>query len=595
MGTVSLSEIPSILRKAALDGLPHLKIAILRNVMLEPIEPYLRYFAYTSGINAQVHFGQFDNIFQEATDPASRLWSEQADIVLVFSKLESLSSRLASSFPGLRPDEIKDECEHVQAFVTGTLDGLRRHCSAAILWHGFEMPAYPALGIHDSQIDDGQTGVIRGLNSFLRNSLRKTANANFVDLDVCLARLGIEAFYDLRLWQISRAPYSRKALELIAAEDMKFIRALHGKFKKCLVLDCDNVLWGGSIGEEGLQGITLAQDYPGSTYYQFQHEVLSLYNRGVILALCSKNNAADVWEVFHKHPNMIIKEEHIAAAQINWNDKASNLRRIAEDLNIGLDSMVFVDDSDFEVQLVRELVPEIEVIHLPNQEAVRFRQILASPGWFDSVVLSEEDQRRGSMYKAEAERKRYRTQVSDVTEYLRSLQMQVDIQPVSDVSLPRVAQLTQRTNQFNLTTRRYTEEELWCLAGSDDHDVLCLKLDDGFGSYGIVGATIVRHGNGISEIVALLLSCRVIGRGVEDTLLGACIEVANLRGSSMARGRYIKTAKNELVAGFYLKHGFSTEYQDGNEATYVSDLNSTSPKTPSHFKSVRITLQEATE
>jgi len=582
----SYSEIQETLHNAQTDGLPKLVVTVLRNIMLEPIEPYLSHLAYTNGFAPEIRFGQFDNILQEASNAASDLWSTAPDVILVFSKLEALSPAIAFRFSSLSPEEVKAELDRVGHFVDSTLASLREHTQATILWHGFETPVNPALGIYDGQVEHGQSNSIRRLNDALRHSLSATKTAYYVDLDRCVAQLGADKFYDPRYWHIGRAPYSREALRTIADENWKFVRASKGLVKKCLVLDCDNVLWGGIVGEDGLKGIRLSQDYPGSPFYEFQQEVLSLYKRGVIIALCSKNNEGDVWEVFRDFPDMVLKEEHIATAQINWDDKPTNIQRIAADLNIGLDSLVFMDDSDFEVAFVRDALPEVTVIHLPPERAVRNRDVLAGCGLFDTVTLSDEDRRRGAMYKAEARRKKLKA-TTDPRTYLKSLGMEVDVRFVDETALPRVAQLTQRTNQFNLTTKRYSEADVSSIASNPNGDVLYLRLKDSLGDYGIVGMAVLRHETSHSEIDTFLMSCRVIGRGVEDVFLTACLETAMKKGAPNVLGKYIKTKKNGLVADFYRRNGFEIIDETAETVEYAYALSQPLPATPEYMHAVK--------
>ena len=303
---LSLSEIQEYLSRSDLSKFPEFQVSVLRNIMLEPIEPYLRYMAYQIGLNAQVKFGGYDNVFQDAVGGKDDLLSKNTDCILVFTKLDTLSSGLARNFTALSASEIQAEIDRIKDYITNVLSGIRKQTAALVLWHGFELPVYPAFGILESQKSNGQLATINNLNEFLKSKLNDDKNAYFVDLNLSLVRLGANRFYDSRYWHIGRAPFTREALLDIASEEFKFIRALKGKNKKCLALDCDNVLWGGIVGEDGLSGIKLGKTYPGSAYYEFQQEVLNLHNRGVILALCSRNNEEDVWEVFKKHPDMLI-------------------------------------------------------------------------------------------------------------------------------------------------------------------------------------------------------------------------------------------------------------------------------------------------
>ena len=585
---LSYSEIQEYLSKLKPGKLPELKISILRNVVVEPIEPYLQYLACRMGFNARVSFGSYDNVFQEAVGGDRELLGPDTDNVLVFLKLDGLSWDLARNFNALSKTQIQEEIDRIKVFISSVLSGIRGQTEAMILWHSFELPAHPALGILDSQSSEGQSAAIGKLNQFLKETLKSSGNSYPVDLNLCRLRVGDKNFYDQRYWHIGRAPYSREALREISEENFKFIRPLKGKNKKCLVLDCDNTLWGGIIGEDGLNEIKLGKTYPGSAYYEFQQEVLNLYNRGVILALCSRNDEEDVWEVFRQHPDMVLKEEHIAAAQIEWQDKAAGLKQLSKDLNIGLDSMVFMDDSEFEIDLVREVLPEVVAIHLPADRAVENRDILASCGLFDSLSLSEEDKKRGAMYKAEAHRKKLLTQATDLFNYLKSLEMVLTIRFADEFTIPRIAQLTQRTNQFNLTTRRYSEEEIKNFSESDLSDVFCVKLSDRFGDSGIIGVGILKYQSGKAVIDEFLLSCRILGRGVEDAFLIQILKIAEKNGCRTVIGEYIPTAKNGQVRDFYQKHGFKAlKKAPGEQAkTFRHDLKEGIGTEPAFFKKI---------
>ncbi len=586
MKGISYAQIAEKLRSATLAGLPRLNFAVLRNVVVEAIEPYLRYEAYGMGFNANCEFGEYDNIFQEAIGGKDELVNERTDCVLVFLKLETLSWDLARNFAGLAGAQIETEKNRIKDFIADVLRGLRRQTPALILWHGFELPLYPALGIVDHQQASGQTAVVGELNQILRDALREQENAYFVDLNVCRARVGAGTFYDPRYWHIGKAPYSRAALEEIAGEIFKYIRPLKGKNKKCLVLDCDNVLWGGIIGEDGLPGIKLSKTYPGSAYYEFQQEILNLYNRGIVLALCSKNNEEDVWEVFERHPDMLLRKEHIAAAQINWRDKVTNLRQLGADLNLGLDSFVLIDDSPIEAGQVREYLPEVEVIQLPGDRAVEYREILAACGRFDTLILSEEDKQRGAMYRAEAARKELQTRSPDLGSYYASLEMVLEIRFADEFSIPRIAQLTQKTNQFTLTTRRYSDAEIQRLSESDDADVVYLRLRDRFGDSGITGVCILKYEGEQALIDSFLLSCRVLGRGVEDAFLVQCLKRAKRKGCRVAVGEYRVKAKNRQVKDFYSSRGFRVVTEGDGVWVYATDLKSPMLPEPEFFKSI---------
>jgi FkbH-like protein len=535
--------------------------------MIESIEPYLRFSAYKMGYNAMVLFGEYDNIFQEAVGGNTKLLNKSTDCVLVYMYLETISWDLARNFPGLSTKQIQVEIQRIQENVESIIEGIRCQTAAMILWHGFEIPANPNFGVWDSQLSNGQAALVQDLNSFIRSVCRKFSNVYFVDVNLCMSRLGIKDFYDTRYWHIGKAPYTRLAMHEIALEDFKYIRPLKGRNKKCLVLDCDNTLWGGIVGDDGLTGIMLGKTYPGSAYYEFQQEILNLYNRGIIIALCSKNNEEDVWDVFRNHPDMILSENQIAVSQINWRDKVANIRQIALDLNIGLDSIVFVDDSKFEVNLILQELPEVETILLPEGRPTEYRKLLASCGWFDTLTISDEDKKRGAMYKAEISRNKLKAQNTDLESYYKSLDMIVNIHFADAFTISRIAQQTQKTNQFNLTTRRYSEADVKSYVESDDYDVIYLKLEDRFGDSGTVGTCIMKYENEKAIFDTFLLSCRVLGRGLEDVFIIHAMKLAKERGCKLAVGKYFATQKNKQVEYFYRKQG----YQEVNPINEKAD------------------------
>ncbi|WP_051249757.1 HAD-IIIC family phosphatase [Maridesulfovibrio zosterae] len=585
---LSYSDIQCVLNEVNLDSLPVLNISILRTVMIDSITPFLRYHAYGIDHNAIIEFGRYDNIFQEAVGGETELLNTLTDVVLIFMPLESIAWRLARSFSSLSSAEVEQEIVRINEYTQEIIEGIRSQTQAMILWHGFETPLSPGAGIYDYQNENGQMAAIRSLNDDLKSALSLIHNAYFVDVDLCRARVGENAFYDLRLWHMNKAPYSVDGLREIATEEMKFIRPLLGRNKKCLVLDCDNTLWGGIIGEDNLSGIKIGNTYPGSCFWEFQQEIINLYERGIILALCSKNNEADVWQVFDEHPDMLLNREHIATARINWQDKVSNLRQIASDLNIALDSMVFMDDSEFEISMVRQELPEVTAIILPVKKPTNYRKILADCGFFDTPTVSEEDKKRGAMYLAENKRNILKNEAGDLSLYYESLNMEVEIYEADEFSISRIAQLTQKTNQFNLTTRRYSDSDIECMVADQDASVLYLRLKDRFGDSGIVGVCVLRFASGQTFIDSLLLSCRVLGRKVENIFVVKIMEYAKDRGATNIVGEYYATAKNEQVEFFFRDMSFTEIKTDRAEPDRVFQysLDGNLPEIPDFFKSI---------
>jgi FkbH-like protein len=590
----SLAEIEDIVASTDTSDLSSVNVTVLRNITVETFEPYLKYHCLTSGFNVQLKLGGYDQILQEVVSERNDLLNTDTDYILVFANLESLSSSLSHRYCSLSTQEAETEVEEIANYAQSVVDGIRKKTRGAILWFGIETPAYPAFGIWESQRDEGQLKTIRNLNQMLKNILRSAESAYFIDMDLCIKRVGENRFYDRRYWHIGRAPYSREALDAVAAEANKYICALAGKNRKCLVLDCDNTLWGGVVAEDGVSGVKLGHEYPGSAYLEFQYEILNLHNRGVILALCSKNNEDDVWEMFRRHPDMVLTEEHIAASRINWEDKASNIRQLADELNIGLDSIVFVDDSEFEIGLVQKEIPEVASICLPSDRSVEYRDMLRSRGYFDSLTFSEEDKNRGQMYKSEARRKRGLNGATDIISYYRSLDMVATVSFVDALIVPRIAQQTQRTNQFNLTTKKYTEDDIKRFLSDPEHDLLCIRYADRFGDSGIVGTCILRYDGKAVHIDSFLVSCRALGRGVEIVLLVAAIQLANSKGYDRVLGHYRRTKKNAQTEHFFAENGASLVASSQESSDYIFELDPgvISVRMPDYFSEIKLLVKE---
>jgi len=535
--------------------MPVLKVVILRNFTVDPLIPVIKGEIASAGFYPVIYLGGYDTIAQEVFDPQSAQYMAQPGLVLISQWLEVLAPALATRFPSLSSSQVNDEIDRVLNMISQFITALRQHTNVPIVVNNFLLPCHSAFGILDVQSEQYQTHAILRLNLELLRCLKKIRDVYLIDYMSLMARIGSEQGVDERYWQIGRAPVGRNALIPLGQEYGKFVRALYGKARKCLVLDCDNVLWGGILGEEDLNNIKLGTAFPGSCYQSFQREILNLHDRGVILALCSKNNEPDVLEVLQNHPDMLLREENFSTWQINWDDKASNLMRIAQELNIGLDSIVFVDDSQFECDLVRERLPQVAVVQL-SSDPLTFSAALNAKAYFDTLVFSEEDKNRNQMYRDQRIRKNLNASAGSIEEYLTSLEMVAQIGLVDDASIARVAQLTQKTNQFNLTTRRYSEGDIRLMQPSDA-DIFYLKLSDRVSDMGLVGVAIVKYSGQQAEVDTFLLSCRVLGRRVEEAFLAHILYYAKAcRNCRSVLGCYYATKKNQQVADFYGRMGF---------------------------------------
>jgi FkbH-like protein len=559
------------------------RLAILRSFTIEPVVPLLRATAFTNGINLVVHAGEFNTYAQEILDEHSALYRFAPDVVILAVQTRDIAPELWHTYADLSPTEI----DQVVGRVVGdcrTWARVFRSCSKAhLVIHGLELPDLPDQGVLDYQSKTSQCGVIQQINDGLRDIAGSHSGVFVLDYDGLVGRHGRARWHDERKWLTARMPIAADQLLHLANEWLRFIHPLIGKTCKALVTDLDNTLWGGVVGEEGIEGIQLGIEYPGAAYQALQRAMLDLYKRGILLAVCSKNNYADAMEALEKHPGMLLKQEHFAALRINWNDKAQSLREIAKELNIGTDALAFLDDNPVERDRIRTELPEVTVVELPD-DPMEFARIVRATPSFERLSLSDEDRERGRYYAEQRQRVELESSASSLEDFYRSLQQEVEISFVTSGTLTRVAQLTQKTNQFNLTTRRYNEQQIAEMGRDPAWQVYSLRVKDRFGDNGIVGVAITHDANGICEIDTFLMSCRVIGRTVETAFLSFLIDQARTRNTTQVQGRFLHTKKNDMVKDFYPVHGFrKTDERDGN-ILWSLDLNETEMRCPEWIK-----------
>jgi FkbH-like protein len=543
--------------------LPLLKYrwAVLRSFTVEPLVPILKSSAYARGIALDIHVGEFNAYAQEILDPDSPLYRFKPDAVVL----------------AVQTRDIGDPATALSRF-TGWIRTFRQHSQAALIVHSLEVPP-PAGGILDAQQEHGDSEKIRTINRGLVGLAREHRGVYILDYDALVARHGRETWGDERKWLTVRLPIASANLSHVAAEWMRFLHPLTGKLAKCIAVDLDNTLWGGVIGEDGMTGIKLSQEFPGAAYQAAQRALSNLSKRGILLAIASKNNPPDAMEALSSHPGMILTPRDFAAMRINWNDKAQSLREIAAELNIGLDSVAFVDDNPVERQQVRERAPEVIVIELP-EDPMRVAQALRDCPWFERLTLSEEDRQRGEYYAAQRDRAELEASVTSKEDFYRSLEQVAEIAPVTPATLARVAQLTQKTNQFNLTTRRYTEQQIQEMSDCPNWRVWSLRVTDRYADNGLVGVAISRVEGDICEIDTFLMSCRVIGRTVETALLAKLAEDAQARGARQLQGWFLPTKKNAPAQDFYRDHGFAESSRTSEGALFTMDLTQSVISTP---------------
>ena len=555
------------------DKLPltKFKLAILRSFTVEPIVPVLRAEAFAYSIDLEVHVGDFNTYVQDLVDADSSLYRFAPSAVVLAVRTEDVAPELAHRFADLAPDVTRQAADRVVSGYEQWVNSFRQHSQAALIVHSLERPARASLGVLDGQSEAGQSGLIRHINSGLRRIAGSYRGVYVLDYDGLVARYGSERWHDERKWLMARLPISADHLLPMAREWMRFVVSLTGRTAKALVVDLDNTLWGGIIGEDGITGIKVGPEHPGAAFQAVQRALLDLSRRGVLLAICSKNNLDDATEALDRHPGMLVRSNNFAAARINWGDKSQNIREIAQELNIGTDSIAFLDDNPFEREQVRAALPDVTVIDLP-QNPGEYAAIVRDCPVFERLTLSAEDQQRTTMYAEQRQRADAEHSFQSKEDFFRFLEQEAELSSVSDLTVARIAQLTQKTNQFNLTTRRYSEMQIAAMAKQPGWNIFSIRVGDRFGDHGVVGVAIAHDQGEQCEVDTFLLSCRVIGRTVETALLAHIAKCAAGRGCKRLVGWFLPTRKNAPARDFYPQHQFELVEQNGTGLLWSLDL-----------------------
>ena len=536
----------------SLQPLSPFRIGLISNATSHFIVPALVASAARHGIALECIEAGYDQIMQTALSPDSRINQAQCDAVLMAIDHRGLG---LNATPG-DARSAQQTVEAALAYMNTIRNGLRSHSKAICILQSLARPVESLFGSLDLVLPGTMRDLIDEINRGIACSVAGSEDL-LLDVAHIAATVGLADWHDATLWNIAKLPFASAFLPLYAEHLCRLIAALRGKGRKCLILDLDNTVWGGVIGDDGLDGIIIGQgDATGEAHLEVQRTALMLRDRGVVLAVSSKNTDEIARRPFREHPEMLLREEHIAVFQANWNDKATNIRAIADELSLGLDAMVFLDDNPVERGLVRQILPQVAVPELPGDPALYARTLLAA-GYFETVAFSGEDRRRAEFYKDNARRIALQKQAGDVEAYLESLSMRMTLQPFEDTGRARIAQLINKSNQFNLTTRRYTEADVAALQDDPDAFTLQVRLADKLGDNGMISVVICRREHDDWTIDTWLMSCRVLGRKVEIAVLQELIRQAAARGIRRLLGSYLPTEKNKLVEDHYAKLGFT--------------------------------------
>lgn len=527
-----------------------LRLAILATSTVDHLVDLLRFWLAVAGIEVTVYVAPYDTVEQTVLDAASPLYAFKPQLVWFFSTQRDIDLQIA---PGASLAQVQAAVENEIASRASLWRILESRLGCAILQNNADMPADDVFGHMAGAVVWGRRSALRLYNTLL--AAAAPPGVLLFDLDGIAAFWGYSRWFDPRHWFHSKHAFSLDATGLVASQAARVVGASLGLAKKCLVLDLDNTLWGGVIGDDGLAGIVLGDGAGGEAFVAFQHYIKALKLRGIVLAVCSKNEMAAAQLPFQQHPDMVLKLDDIAVFRANWNDKASNIRVIASTLALGLDAMVFVDDNPVERDLVRQHLPTVSVIEMPDDPAC-YVQALARSGYFEATTFSAEDRVRADLYAGNAKRELLREEFVDMTSYLQSLQMTAQIGTADDLNLPRIAQLINKSNQFHLTGTRLFEPELLALRQREDHHIVSFRLADRFGDNGLISALVLRRAADVLHIDVWVMSCRVLGRSMEEFVAHEILRIARYWQCTAIVGRYVPSAKNALVAGLYQRLGF---------------------------------------
>mgnify|MGYP001193854912 FL=1 len=553
-----------------------IKVGILGSFTLNGLDECLKVKCSELDIGYESYIGNYNQYNQEILNSESGLYKFNPDITFLIIDNRTILGDLFYHPYSVSDKKRKEIVIEKFEEVKNLIDLFQKKLDKKLVVCNFHIPYFSSGGIIENKFDFGFHEMIYELNKKLVNFVKEKNSKFFFDYNQFVVKHGEKNIFNYKQFFLGDIKIAFDYIPFFADDLIGYIKPMLGLNKKCIVLDLDNTLWGGIIGEDGFDGIELGHSSNGKAFVEFQKQLLSLWEQGIILAINSKNNFDDAIKVIKEHPDMILREKHFASIKINWNDKAQNLIDISEEINIGLNSMVFFDDDKLNQERIKNEFPEVLTIELPNDPS-QYTEILTDLNDFNVLQSTEEDSKRGEMYAQQRQRNQFKETVSNLEQFLNQLKIKVKIKKSNEFTVPRISQLTLKTNQFNLTTRRYQEEDIKKFVNDDNYLVGCAQVIDKFGDNGITGAFIVKKENDIWTLDTFLLSCRVMGRGVEDAILSHIIDDAKSNNVKEVKAEFIQTAKNKPAENFLKDFGFIKQenywnYKLNNDVKYPNHL-----------------------
>lgn len=584
----------SLRKKAHARKLPHprppkgkLRLAILGGYSLYPLHELIEHVCETENFPIEVWKGEYDNYISEIMDDGSELYSFAPQAVFL------LPAERRCMYTGRLTDSRELQQAEAQRVVESLLEIARKvneKTGAEVITTNFRLPPLHDLGAFRSRTLASDWSFRKWVN--LELGLAAPSYLTICDWEFLANRIGAVVARDERSWFESKQPCSPALMVELAREAAHLLISLKRAPKKVLVMDLDNTLWGGVVADDGLEGIELGDTSPrGEAFKAFQKYILSLKQRGVLLAVCSKNDHARAAEPFERHPDMVLKMDDIVCFKANWEPKSENIRAMAPELNLGLDSFVFVDDNPAEIEIVRQFVPEVTTILLGPDPSEYVAQ-LADCRLFEPRSITAEDAERTGQYRSDAQRKALQASVTDMDSYLESLQMEGVLSEFTPVDVPRLSQLINKSNQFNLTTRRRSEAEVIAVMNGPEYAGYSMRLKDRFGDHGLISVVIGKKDGDTMRLDTWLMSCRVLKRQVEEEVLNEIARLAKARGCTRLEGVFLPTPKNEMVRDFYGRMGFTLTSESETKREFELRLENFQP-IPTKIKIVRRAYEPA--
>lgn len=548
-------------------GFKALKVAILGDSSTQFLRQAIRGSGFNSGLDLDIYEADYDQIDQEILDETSYLYEFKADYILIFQNTQKIRNKFY-----LLKDNTRNNFAELQiAHLNDLIETIDSKLNAPILYANFIEINDGVFGNFGNKIDSSFVFQLRKLNYELMKLAINRKNFFINDLSSLNNQWGLKSSFDAKLYVTSSITQSLDFTAVVAENTISIIRSMIGKIKKCIILDLDNTTWGGIIGDDGMDKLQIGELGIGKAFSELQQWVKELKRRGIIVAVCSKNTESIAREPFEKHPDMILRMEDISVFVANWETKVDNIRYIQSILNIGFDSMVFIDDNPFEREIVRSEIHDIEVPELPVDPSL-YLEFLKGLNLFETTSFSTEDGERTKQYQEEAKRSSVKKLFTSEQDYLKSLSMKSHVKPFDNFTIPRIAQLTQRSNQFNLRTKRYSEQDIVLMLESECYNTLSFTLEDKFGENGLIAAVILEEKNNMLFIDTWIMSCRVLKRGMEQFIINELVKIAKAKRINQLIGEYIPTQKNVIVKDLYETLGFLHD----NEL-WILDVNKFKP------------------